>query len=105
MMIANTLQLQGMKIDKQIPTPIVMVAEFISDKLDEAGKEADIIIEHGVIVAICGETMSGLAIYNEGTKSFRFYYATNTDVVLACDNDEIYNETKSLKTFCNQMCK
>lgn len=105
MMVASTLQLQGMKTNKQISTPVLMVAEFISDKVDEAGKEADIIIEHDVIVTVCGENMSGLAIYNEATKSFRFFYASNTSVVLACDDDEIYNETKSLKTFCNQMCK
>ena len=105
MMIIGAQHLQGMETDKQSSTPVTMVAEFISDKLDEAGKEADIIIEYDVIVSVCGENMSGLAIYEKTAKSFRFFYATNTDVVLADDNDEIYNETNSLKAFCNQMCK
>ncbi len=104
-MIIGAQHLQGMEIDKQGSTPVAMVAEFISDRLDEAGREADIIIEYDVIVTVCGESMSGLAIYEKTTKSFRFFYATNTDVVLADDNDEIYNETNSLKTFCKQVCK
>ena len=104
-MIIGAQHLQGMETDKQSSTPVAMVAEFISDKLDEVGKDADIIIEYDVIVSVCGENMSGLAIYERDTKSFRFFYATNTDVVLADDDDEIFNETNSLKTFCDQMCK
>ena len=104
-MVVATRHLQGMDINEQTSTPVTMVAEFISDMLDRAGKDADIIIEHDVIVTVCGENMSGLAIYGKGTKSFRFFYATNIDVVLACDDDEIYNETDSLKTFCDQVCR
>ena len=104
-MIAGEFALQAMKINAHASPPVTMVAEFIGDRLDRANKEADIIIEHGVIITVCGESMSGLAIYDSDTKSFRFFYATNTDLVLADDDDEIYNETTSLKIFCNYMCK
>ena len=104
-MIIGTRHLQGMETNKQNPTPVTMVAEFISDRLDRVGKEADIIIQYDVVISVCGENMSGLAIYERGTKLFRFFYATNTDIVLAAEDDEIYNETNYLKTFCNQMCK